>query len=652
MNQPSRKKTKGVEANVMDVKPKPTINYMDFWTTDPTESIRIILEEFSSGTMNTEHFPRRKIRFTGRSALIKELAPAIYLISGASPVGTAKNIVQTLRTWWQFFDSTSEDFDVQSLDDIDELTGFLQHREGINANAKSMFLNWVNAARQTRGLPKMFWTSSESPKHMKSLPKFSHVKAIYHYLKHNMTAVTTRWDVATSLANSGIDWSRNIKARHPRTYSYWTSAETHATYRGATKAEKVPYLSRDDFGAFLGTPNAVAVIEMREAVEGLYPTRGDVQYMFFLFILLTGWNASTALALDAANCIFAHPSSPEHHVVRSIKGRANSIQTAVGLTRSVRSPGGILRTLMNQNAPLREEAKKELKKAKATLKTNGGDRELLREIQHLERKIRSPWLFVQMKGEHSAILDQNYLQVHKSRNHGLVDIIKTLNRSRASDDQISLTITLTSLRDAYIAFAYESSGYSWLVAKFAAGHKSIKSLRSYLERRQYKAHSEMKVAEFGDKLWHEIKIHKKIDPAVLHARMQRGEITEDERAILTNRTRVGTGCEDFLSPPKEIAPEHKKGQGCRIQRCTLCRHAIYFSDSCDHLARRQVELEEIRQTISILSWNESTFQDELDAVEFVLSKFKVERKVKELLSFWRDEVCAGRHKVPQQEGAY
>ena len=385
----------------------------------------------------------------------------------------------------------------------------------------------------------------------------------------------------------------------------------------------------------------------------------DAQYLLFLFLLKTGWNATTALEIDIDDYLLEHPTSKAHHIVRSVKNRGRTEQVAIGLNKSQFSPRHILGLLIARTTPLRSHLKSEL--AKLEIELSDDDRkfapielEKIREqIRELRSKVKSPWLYATRVGTIGCLTQTNYLPVRDGamKGSGLKLIITNINLGRPQDDLIDTDMSVGDLRDAYISFSYESSGYSWLVAKLAAGHKSIESLRTYLRKRHWKAHGEKKVHAWGEALWSEIKIHRSIDAAVLFARVQRGEISDEERARWTRRTHVGTGCEAFDRPPKYIAPEHSEGCGCRVQRCTLCHQAILFDDSFDLLARRLMELSYLQETTPLLAWMQSSFPIEMENTESALAQFDIE-KVAQRKQYWRAEIRAGRHVLISFEGAY
>lgn len=656
MAQPSRKKVKGFATNVVDFPTAKTSlrrDALEIRADHASGATVLSLRQFAEGTFNSNAYPLIQNRFTGRPILIAQLAPHIQSKFGDKPGKTLKNVEAMLRRWWMFFDEINDEQQIITFHDIDDFIGYKQSRvKALGGNYRTDFLRLINAVRTESGLPILYWPRQDDELPAGPLPHFPHVKLIYHELKQHVKLVIERWDVADRLATCGQDWSGGLSGRHSKIHGYWSDSETHATYRGAIVRLQDPSPGKAQLQSLLKRSAASAVQHMTRAIEGLYPRRVDVQYMLFLFLLRTGWNATTALELDVDNCIMTHPTSSEHHIVHSIKKRGMTEQIAIGLNKSQFSPGAILQMLITRTAPLRKHLRSQLTELERDLDTNG-DENTLERVRRLRLMVKTPWLFSSKAGAIGRLSDDDHLIINAegAKGSGLRLIIEKINRNRPMGDQIDIEMSVGDFRDAYISFAYETSGYSWLVAKLAAGHKSLESLRTYLRKRHFKAHGEAKVHAWNEALWSEIKVHRSVDPAILHARVQRGEITEEERARWTRRTHVGTGCKDFFNPPKYLSPEHKEGDGCRVQRCTLCHHAILFDESSDHLCRRLMELAHIQRTIPLLAWMQSSFPIEVENIELALSQYD-SAMVEERKRFWEEEIESGRYIPLSFEGSY
>ena len=656
MAEPTRKREKKSPTASKSPIREPEQKTLILTSSHPTSPGQLDLEEFVTGrtTSNGSGQNGRWLGpFAGRQQLTEELAPHIFLIHSTSPSATLATCVKALRKWWRLLDEYHGIAPVSTVLDINDVHGAIQMRAGVSGDITNEFLRFVNAWRREQKLPPLYWPKNGRSKNVSDLMSIDEVKRLYHPLKHQVFNVLHRWETADSLAVASTDWTHLNKSR-PDNLA-WCIGDVHASYRGLAAKLCHPCPSQQDCKKALNVASTGLTRGIFRAVLGLYPSRSDIQSMFLLFVLRTGWNAATALNIDCADeklCVRPHPSSPLHHIVTSIKGRGNTVQTAIGLDRSELSPGNIIRVLYERTLPLRNELKAQLQE----LIERGQNTENFLRIAELRRQIRSPWIYVKYRAhnEIDALETVSYC-VDAYRKSIVRHLIKNANEAEPSKPPISTEFTLTDLRDAYISFAYQASGYSWLVAKLASGHANVESLKSYLHNRRWKAHGEGKVRQFLHILWVEIRERRCVDAAVLFAMVERGEISEEQRIRWENhkdRTRVGTGCISFYKPPVEIAPNHVEGTGCRIQRCILCPYAVIFEDSLDHLCRRLAELYNIKTTVPLPTWLQSNFADELEAAEATLNQTFTSDKVLERLQFWTDEIAAGRHRPLTMDGEY
>ncbi|WP_175037744.1 hypothetical protein [Burkholderia contaminans] len=477
------------------------------------------------------------------------------------------------------------------------------------------------------------------------------MRAIYHELKRGVYEMTYRFATADRLAAEGKNWDQREEERACN--SAWTEEDIHATYRGFCARIANPTASPKICRAEMSMPCVAWTYNTKMALFGRFPTKSDIQDCLFLLMLRTGWNASTALNINIIHedqWYRPHPTSSAHHIVSSLKSRGNTMQIAIGLNKSSLSPGNLLRLLVSRTEPLRAVLREELS---ALLTVPEAQRNRAR-IRELRRCLKSPWLFVS-SNDYSRIqaLDPMTYSTESGGGIRLHRIIGELNQKRPASDQIP-RMSLGDFRDAYVSFAYEQSGYSWLVAQLAAGHASRESIATYLRKRRWKAYGEAKVRDFGNAMWKEIEIHRAVDPAILAAWVQRGEVSDEQRRrwlAHKDRTRVGMGCRSFRTPPHHIAPDHIEGRGCRTQRCTLCEHGVVFSDSVEHLVRRLAELKSLKTWVPITTWKESDFELEYERTAATLEQFESD-VVTIRLEYWLSEIRAGRHVVLDFEGEY
>jgi len=503
-------------------------------------------------------------------------------------------------------------------------------RAGVKAPATTYFLQFANAARAKLGIHPLFWPKNQPGRNAAELIEHQDVKAIYTELKHRTFSSIRRWE---SAYDSSKPESWEIQGLRELIDSCKESVPSIHKYR-----ETHPDITLDSY---------------KNMLFGLYPSKDDVQNIFELFVLRTGWNISTVINIDSENledCISPHPTSSKLHLVRSKKGRGNSCQETIGREKSQTSPANLLRTLFAITAPLRATLVAELNMRLASRVFKEDDK---LEIAELQRKVRSPWLYLTVNAGNkiTCLMENSYDEVAGVRGHleNIIYVVNCKNPKRHIP-----YMTASDFRDAYISFAYETSGYSWFVAMFAAGHKDVNTLRIYLRKLRWANHSKKMVASYQTAFWKEAVEQRSIDPAFLFALVQRGEITDLQRERwlkAKDRTRIGMGCKTFKNPPKQIAPNHRAGDGCRIHRCTMCSSGVVFDDSMDSIACRFAELDFIKRQMPVHLWLSSSFVEEYDATLATLELFP-KRDVDLRVAYWKQMIDEGKHIPFIMEGEY
>ena len=346
----------------------------------------------------------------------------------------------------------------------------------------------------------------------------------------------------------------------------------------------------------------------------LLPGFPEVSVFFWLFLLGTGWNFSTACAVDATDpegWAQPHPQSEKFSVIHAFKNRAGRHQFAISLTKPEWHPFRILQYVIARTAPLRNEVRRRLARLRAKQRsTHEVDIGLLAEIQRHEALLRTPWLYFSGKtdgridGLVSDGASANVTHIARAviEAHGLADHHPRL-----------LKIVTSDARHTWIGHAYVQSNYHVLLTQLASQHASARTLKHYLRSRRYRAHSEDQVRKLQDALFAEIGEKRVLDATRLRLLVEHGRITpEQERRLgdVRQRTRLGMGCLDPKSPPRSVAPDHQEGKLCRVQRCTGCANGIVFPESMPSLARAYSELLHLRRSMSLLAWEGSSFADE------------------------------------------
>lgn len=611
MVDPSKKKDKGGKGPslvVVPTMPRPSPDALVFVTAHATHPGKLDLTEFVDGALAPRDLRQEKRwggPFTGRPELLRELLPHIHSEYGAAKETSCLALLKMLRTYWRLLDrcdATPDIAPVKSVADLNSIHEATQLRDGVHSSVTYGFVRMANSARQSLGLPLLYWAvTDKGTGEVRTTLEREQVRALYNVLK---------------------DRVRNL-------YAAWEQDATLVT------------------------------------------SRADAQDILYLFLVKTGWNEATALAIDIADYVRPHPTDPERHILHSVKARSGGTeQYHTGRNREQWAPANLIAKLVERTEPLRKLLRDELASLEEAAREAGGptDESTLR-MAWLRNSIRSPWLGLGALGIAKDLrsLDSGNASTRvmvltqlSNTKRSVVDALNPVERVVA-EANVRLPankkighMTLSDLRDAFIGFAYESSGYQWLMAKLAGGHASIRSAITYLRSRRFKAHGEGQIRKLGNALFSEIKERKVIDPAVLFALVQRGAITEEQRRRWEagkDRTRMGTGCADFKNPPANIAPEHVEGTGCRPQRCVLCSHAIVFADSISHLCRRSAELISIQREIPVSVWIASSFPDEQEKLDETLADFPSEEVLRHTQK-WKSDIETGLHRPMMFEGAY
>lgn len=581
-----------------------------FLSTHKTKPTTIDLTEFRDGAsahIGVRH-PNWGGDFTGRPLLIQQLMPCIRSIHSSQTEKSIDALISALRTYWRLLDacdalpSDQRPKPVQGVADFNDLHDRLQVRNRINGKLTRIFVRLLNDARKPLGLTLLDWTLIDPDRgEVRVALDMEQTRAIYHAVKGHVRQIYTAWENDTTLV----------------------------------------------------------------------PSKRDCMFILAFILIKTGWNEAVALNIDSENNLRPHLGDADRHVLYSIKVRAGGTeQVHVGQNKEEWSPGNLVKKVIERSEPLRQILRIQLKKLEnATAGQRLNNTQTL-QIAKLRASIRSPWLHATRTGgcfiedfdpkdPSWRIVALNRQDMRQRNFQGKVSLTNFLLRQanailNTQGHQRIEKLTLSDVRDAYINWAYSSTGYEWMMAKLAAGHTSIKSAITYLRTRALKQLGETAVRQLTSILFDEIKTQKRLEPVFLYARVNRGSVTEEQRQRWQHgkdRTRVGTGCADFKHPPKHIAPHHVEGKGCRTQRCTLCDHAIVFHDSYNHLARRKAELLDYQEKVGMMVWATTDFPDELLKLDQTLASYDA-MKVAESLAHWQEEIKAGRHIPPTFEGNY
>ncbi|CAN7721257.1 hypothetical protein LJR009_002309 [Bosea sp. LjRoot9] len=592
--------------------------------------------------------------------LLDDLLPYLYENCRHRPLRSWVRIKTSLRAAWRVLDELPIGFKVARIADLTDAHGGFLRRSlgGLYVDVARILLS----SRQHHGLPPLNWPPSyNAPLAMIETIDDATTRRVYRAIKSEVRAIKLMWQTGDDLIQRDhvSDATVDSKARsflqtffekhvQPLPASAWDVPDQVRkgvlipTYRVPGMDGPTDPAEKADAG----------VGGLSEALRWKYPSAWEATCFLLLLLVLTGWNQDTALNLDLdGDWCRLHPLNNDLAVIQAKKGKTETIQTAICLRKPELYPERLLQALIARTEPLRQELRRQLAEVETQINEAAAPTaELQREFDRLYIMIRSPWIYVNRSDFSVGCL----LPWQTFKYPGVVlRAIVAKYDIRGSKGGV-VEIKPGDFRDAWIGFSYVHSGYSWLIAKIAAGHRSMDALRNYFRQRRWRGYSEERVSALLSVIWTEIRGRRLIDGAVLRQMVERGEITDQERERLEqgrNRTRMGMGCRDFNHPPPEIAPGHPSGVGCMVQRCVLCRHALLFADSIEGLCRRKAELEHVCANLGMITWLESSFPDEEEVLDEALNLF--DRALVEVrIEFWRSKIAAGTHFVFEFQGYY
>ncbi|WP_136256461.1 hypothetical protein [Metallibacterium scheffleri] len=619
--------------------------------------------------------------FRGRPVLALQLREAISLHFGANKPHAFARRIASFRGLWRLFDRLENAGlePIEALADVEMAHGSLWLR----SEQPPAYSDYATArialetARELAGLDPLAWmTLRKTEKKLGDVATREQAHRIYHALKRRVYATYDRWRNADELAASG----RNLlevpkEERCP--HSGVTAADLHATYRALITASGNPVpsaadllvaLGHEPFTKYgrkraLGSVYSLRGTGISDLIAGLYPTQSVLQDFFHLFLIQTGWNPQVLLDIDVSTAAWAtRIGRPEADIYRliSFKVRSGEWQTTICRGKPSHFPYQLITRLHERTRPLRNGIAAGLIPCSKP------------KIAH-----RSPWLYVlSLRGISVELLhEKNYHPdtAHRDSSY-LSTLVDELNRSDRAKYEMQCheakeaheaapeppvpigNVTASDFRDIYIGNEFLQSGYNLVIAKLAAGHSNMSSIRRYLATRAWRRHSEASVRKLMDHLWGEIETHRICDPAILRALCDRGVITEQQRerwARGKDKTYLGMGCVNSMNPPKYIDPTNDGTHPCRNQhRCTICERGIVLPESLTDLCKREAEIESLRIAMSLVAWERSEdLQDEEFRLHGTLAQFdQIERASH--LEHWRKEILAGRHQPLEWEGMH
>lgn len=638
-----------------------------FWTKGPDESsaTQVDLHLFEIGEHQRPSISPWSGPFTGRPRLIAQLAPVLAKSLESFAPGTVRNYIKALREWWRLFDTVELEAakagvtvsPVMTVADIGEIHRQRAFDAGMDRLAFGIFVRTANLARRAEGLSQLYWNSPQEVSRKRHLPAQWQIDQIRFALKRRWFDARDTWETAALLLEDRNPATPD-EARLLRNYLHFQSTAKAA---GDARPTFLDGASKLETTRFYGQGYNVG-----DMLRGFYPDPSGIRAAFHLCQATTGWNAAVLLELNASeNFVEPHPKDPTRYFMRGYKRRGNTQQLTEGLHKSQGSAGAILLELIKRTEPLRAQLRRDLSALKKEYKdlvaggASAGEKiDVMRtRLQELQRGVRSPWLYVSASAGAIQWLDATSVikGVGGDNKSFLDELVESINAKQPADRQLA-RLKAGDYRDAFAASAYNASGGMVLYVMKALGHSQVKSTQTYLDNKLLNDQTAKLYRKFSNAFWHEIRLYGRVDPTIIAKWARDGDLTDEQRERLDVyrsllRSRIGVGCKEPTKPPMSIAPAFKPDgvSLCHVQRCTLCEHAVVFPDSLPGLSKRLAELRYLKSRMATVAFLESSFGEELQSTELVLSYF--DSKVMQLtVSDWEERIVSGEHRVIEFEG--
>jgi hypothetical protein len=580
---------------------------------------------------------------------------------------TCRNWRHAMRVFFRFLDEQQEATGrvVGRIADVSDGDGPLfRTRCDCSTSGASVYRSLktvVDRMRDLDSLPPLFWPARrrDTPCVQEAVDTLG-MRRLFNALKAEGREIKNMFREGERLADAGVD---PRGARHDEGFQKagWQIRENHAWLVRELTRGRIPdraELLASRAHGLIKSNNAATqkhhgptylvpgmTERGREGMVGklrwFHPSYHDTGIFFWLFLIGTGWNLSTALAIDVseeARWVDDHPHGTNFRVLHAFKDRAARHQFTVSMAEPEWHPYQIVRFMMERTKVLRATLRHRLEQA-LLKQSESPTAAVAQRIGELKAGLRSPWLY------HVINKTGAIGTFHHSDSAALNELARAVSaKHELSDSHPSLVQVTTAIaRDAWIGYAYVKSGYHVLLTKLASQHATARTLKHYLNRRAYREHSEGQIRRWQNAAFAEIAERRPLDPTRLWLLVQNGTISrEQERRLLDirQRTRLGMGCLDPTHPPKEVAPDHTEGALCRVQRCTGCRRGVVFEESLGPLARAHAELQFIQRQIPLASWAGSSFEDELISIEKTLECFD-RAKVEAETNKWLERLNRG-----------
>lgn len=584
--------------------PRYHVDLTEFWTGGTRQNVAAQAKKEWAGD------------FTGRPELALEISR--WLKDRTPNRFTGRGIISVARHLFRFLDHVDPHHLIKSSGDLSDYHGVEIRRwlnNGGRTSAYRPMKSLVHSIRTRAGHPELFWPiGRRAPMAHKDDVDIDGVKRLYRALKKEGISIKGMFREGEHLALVGVD--PRGRPGHQGSAA-WGKRENHSwlikqltTFRLLTFDE---ILSSGGSGLHrsrhkcLG-PNCTAPGMSSRGSEGIvgklrwfHPSLNDTAVFLWLFLIGTGWNLSTALAVDLSEeWSEPHPLKQGYRIIHAYKRRSARHQFAVSREAPEWHPYQILLYMKERTCVLRNTVQMRLNEAIAQSGLTPSDEQLAK-IERLRSQLKSPWLYhvINKIGEVSTLIEEDCGPLNK--------IIKAVidSHNLAANHPYLQTMSTSEARDAWLGHVYTRTGHNIVLTHLASQHADLGPLKYYLRRHKYRAQSEKLLRSVQFTMFEEMHKRGKLDPTRLRILVENGEITEvQEQRLLEHRkrTRLGMGCIEPEKPPREIAPAHRQGSLCQVQRCTGCSHGIVFEESLQPLAKARAELIYLKKTMPLSAW--------------------------------------------------
>lgn len=661
-------------------------NPLQFWTKHDTKPCHVDLTDLAFG----QALPKKaglQARwlggYAGRPQLIDELLPAIKEKLTWAAEKTCEGLVANLKSWWRLFDEierkdSKTDLQIHKVSSVKDLTHLHQQLavQRFSPTTFSAFRSIADATRRALGQSPLEWIGPGERQTTRKLPTPEQSRKLFLGIKRGWLDALDRWTLVEQMLSGSRAPETERERSLLRNASYLVETLDLQASKGNAffKVESAILRWTEENGTSRAAM-AREGLSTQVMQEALYPTSTDIRMAFHLALIGGGWNVQTLLdlkvktdALGDARTPFLknHPQDPSRYILVGFKARGYSNHVLHGDWKTDRSPGKIIKTLVEKTWPVRMGIVDELKRAEAQLQiaiANDANHDEItaqkKAIVELRRKSTSVWLSVS-KGSVEALSSTTYDKNSRTVQflHQLIGEMNVRVKNENVLDKVPI-ITASDFRDIFAEYIYRTSGGSVLAVKRLLGHRSLESTTRYLNNTVISQESNRVFKLYTDAMWKMVSERGHVDHTELKQIVEKGEITEEMKSRLEEyrhlkKSRLKMACKDPKNPPEQLSPFFNAdgSQMCPTQRCTLCEHAILTPESIEGLAMRLSELKYLKLHIPIENFQrgaDTSFQAEMESTQYALERFEPE-SVDHFVELWEARLSRGEHRVPEFSG--